>query len=94
MARCLVRERKNDQVEDVLAHLAGAAVSMELITRAVDLLIANRCASSDPHVAQRACRLLEEIATDGISHCQAAQSGVIAITDYPYGRDPAPVPGR
>jgi len=92
MARCLRRERKNDQVEDVLAHLAGAARSMELITRGVDLLIANGTASVDPRVALRARRLLGEIASDGIHHCQAAQSGVIAITDYPYGRDREAVP--
>ena len=92
MSRCLIRERKNDQVEEVLAHLAGAARSMELITRGVDLLITNGDASLDARVALRARRLLVEIATDGIHHCQAAQSGVIAITDDPYGRDREAVP--
>ena len=92
MSRCLIRERNNDQVEEVLAHLAGAARSMELITRGVDLLIANGTASVDPRVALRARRLLVEIATDGIHHCRAAQSGVMAMTDYPYGRDREAVP--
>ena len=49
-------------------------------------------ASVDPRVGLRARRLPGEIATDGIHHCQAAQSGVIAMTDYPYGRDREAVP--
>jgi hypothetical protein len=88
MARCLIKEQRNDAVEDILAGLARVSINAESSQRAIARLREIRCASADRRVALEAIGLLEALMADSAARCQALQAGVIGATGYPYGREP------
>lgn len=86
MVRCLVIEKRNDDVEDVLAGLARVTLNSEQTQEAIGTLHRLRCASVDRRVAQEALAALDSLAADSALRCQVIQRAVIDLTGYPYGR--------
>lgn len=88
MTRCLVKERQLDAVEDVLAGIVRVSLNAERALDLVDALRANRAATLDPRVSARVLGALDALAADTIGRCHTMRRRVIAVTGYPYGRDP------
>jgi len=87
MTRCLIRERRLDAVEDVLAGIVRVSLNAERTVDLVDALRAERVATMDPRVSAWVFGALDALATDTIGRCQTMQRGVISVTGYPYGRE-------